>query len=342
MLKIQRYLFLSIILATLVLPFAEKSCADDEKEEDNSPVKVVETVKATRATISRSTTFIGVIKAHKSTVLKAKTIGIVEDLHVQDGALVDKDAILLSLEHQQVQKAFEVAKGAVDIAKAEFERKQKLIARKSGSLRELEVAQGKLFSAQKLLFQAQKELNNNIIKAPFGGVLGNFKVSIGAHVTQGDELVSLYDPSSLFVEFSVPESYLQDLKIGDDLKVADHIEHITAIEAAVSVTTHMGEVRANIKSDSKLAPGQFIDVDVIFDKHENTIVLPRSCLFIKRGEISVMVVKEGKVQVVEVETGVKNGDFVEILSGVEEGDIIVVKGQRRLHEDDKVENHEAS
>ncbi|MGB0934912.1 MAG: efflux RND transporter periplasmic adaptor subunit [Alphaproteobacteria bacterium] len=326
---------LSLILSTALLLSA---CSDD-KGKDGPPPKTVEVVEAKKGSIAKKINFIGMVKSRRMTTITARTEGTISQIYQADGHTVQEGDRLLAFEHAEVQERFDIAKESVAIAKGRLDRLRKLQAKKTASQRDFDAAKNAWLTAKEQETRAQIDLDKHVMKAPFPGVLGLYKITEGAYVQVGDPLVTLYDPEEVFVEFSVPASFIKLLHKDQKIQVAKHEGVIYSIDTSVDPETHLANVRAEL-DNSKKVPGQFAEVQVHVKSKQDVIVVPKDALFIKKGKVSAYVVKGGEVELTVVEVGVvSDDDMVEITSGLKGGEQLVFRGQRRLHPGAKVQVH---
>ena len=162
-------------------------------------------------------------------------------------------------------------------------------------------------------------------------------VSPGDFVEQGDNLVELTDISKLKLDFRVPEIYLQELQPGRILNI--HVDafpgktiqgKVIAVSPSIDNTAHNIEVRALIQNpEGFLRPGLFAEVDLLVEQH-TSVVIPEQAIVPKDNAFFVMTVAEGKVKLTPVSMGQRRPGVVQILEGLNAGDILITAGQIKL------------
>ncbi|MCK5187445.1 MAG: efflux RND transporter periplasmic adaptor subunit, partial [Deltaproteobacteria bacterium] len=174
-------------------------------------------------------------------------------------------------------------------------------------------------------------------KAPFDGRVGARMVSIGDYVAVGDPLVHIEDLSLVKVEFYIPQRYMQKLKNGQLVRIV--VEPLSEvyegtiylIDPRVDPETRSAVVHAKIKNpDEVLRPGMFCTVTIVIEKKENGLMVPEEAVM-SRGEKHFLYLKEeGKAVMKQVRLGLFSEGKVEIVSGLNPGEQVVVAGIQKL------------
>ena len=183
-------------------------------------------------------------------------------------------------------------------------------------------------------------LSKMVIRAPFDGFAGIRRINVGDYATVGQELVDVVKLDPLRVNFSLPEILLAKVRPG--LRVAVTTDAypedsftgtITAIAPRADVAGHSIEVRANLPNpELRLRPGLFVRVNVSLGGREDAIVIPEEAIWPVGQDKTVFVVVDGKAVQRIVRIGTRQPGVVEILSGLEEGEVVVTAGQMKLHD----------
>jgi len=185
-------------------------------------------------------------------------------------------------------------------------------------------------NAQKEYAKAKIELDNMRFYAPFDGIVGAYKKREGSQVNQGEPIVSVYDPASLVVDFDIPCSNLTSLNEGQKVYVLGKKYRLTHMQKMLDEDTHMCPADVDITCEDCLI-GKTAPVNLVVMEKKNTIVIPLQALFLRDAKPAVYIVKEGKVQLLSVKTGVKQTDTIEVVEGLEVGQQLIIKGQDRLY-----------
>jgi membrane fusion protein (multidrug efflux system) len=185
------------------------------------------------------------------------------------------------------------------------------------------------------------------LKAPFAGHLGIRNVNVGQYVSPGTPVATLQALDPIFVDFSLPQQVLEQIKVGQvlNLKVDTYPDmtftgKITTIDPKIDPATRNVAVRATLPNpERKLLPGMFATVEITTGKAERRLTLPQTSItFNPYGNMVYLLDKQtdasGTTKVLAkqtvVTTGGARGDQVAILSGLKEGDEVVSSGQMKL------------
>jgi membrane fusion protein (multidrug efflux system) len=178
------------------------------------------------------------------------------------------------------------------------------------------------------------------LMAPFDGVLGLRKVSVGDYVTPGQDMVNLESIASLKVDFRVPEIFLAALKPGQEIGVTvdafpgrrfDGV--VYAIDPLVDEAGRSVALRARIpNADRELRPGAFVSVTLVVERRENAVMVPEQAMVARGGEQFVYRIVDGVAVLTGVTTGKRRNAQVEIIKGLAAGDVVVTAGQMKLRD----------
>lgn len=257
-----------------------------------------------------------------------------------DQAAVERTAAMRDLE--RYQRAYEG--GAVpqnDLARAQDDMKKAEIglaaAQKDFQLQSAGAgldARNKQLLAERqraVVAEARRQVDALTIRAPFDGQVGQVQVPQGTSVVANGPVLSVVDLSRFEVEIKVPESFARDLGIGMPAQVTGNNATYAAEIAAVSPEVVNGEVTARVRfADGKQPPGlrqnQRLSVRIVMDTRRNVLMVERGPFLEQDGGRIAWVVDGSTASKRAIQTGATSLDSVEILSGLEAGDRIVVSG----------------
>jgi len=179
-----------------------------------------------------------------------------------------------------------------------------------------------------------------VIRAPFDGTVGLRLVSPGAYVKTGDDIANLESLGSMKLDFRVPETYLARLASGQTLAVRvdawpdqSFEGAIYAIEPGVDEETRTVLLRARLPNKgNKLRPGLFARVSLVLERRDNALVVPEQAIVPVGQQTFVYRVADGKALMIPVTLGLRRPGQVEILEGVNAGDMVVTDGQLKIRD----------
>jgi len=297
---------------------------------------------------------VGSLEAVQGVMLTAELPGKVTRIAFEPGTKVKAGDLLLQQDISSEQAQLRAAEATVALTKLELERSSKLLGKKA-------VAQAKYDSDDALYKQALAQIEGiratirkKTIRAPFAGSLGIRLVNLGQVINEGEPIVSLQTLDPIFVNFSLPQQQLAQVKPGLKVRVSTDalagqvIEgEITAISPEVDVATRNIRVQATVaNSQERLRPGMFVNVAVVLPAREEVLAIPTTAVLYAPYGDTVFVVHEKQnekdVQPVNVirqkivQLGEKRGDFVAIVSGLDNGETVVSTGVFKLRNEQAV------
>ena len=314
-----------------ILAFTLFSCgrkADKMKGKEKPPV-IVDVLLAGKVSFPTNIEVNGTVLSEEMIELHPEISGRLTYLNIPDGASVSEGTVLARVNDADLQAQLEQQKAQLDLAMKTEQRLQKLLAVNGINQSEYDaaLAQVNTFSANVKMLNAQ--IDKTVIKAPFSGKLGLRMVSLGAYVTPQTLIGTLQQSDKIKIDFTVPETYIGLVGVGNTvfIQTNDSDEKlsavISAVEPQIDVNTKNIKVRARL-TIGNLNPGAFVKVTL--NKDEQGIVVPSNAIIPDASNNQVVVIKNKKATFVNVETGIRNADVVEILSGLNVGDSVVVSG----------------
>ncbi len=280
---------------------------------------------------------LGTARANEQVEITSKHSDLVDEVYFDDGQLVKKGDVLVKLNNLAEQAKVSELKANLSESEAHLRRLSDLLTNSatSKSLVEQQSAKTKAIEAQ--LLSAHARLNETTIKAPFSGVLGFREISRGAYIDAGSIITSLDDLSQIKVDFYLPERLLTALHLGQKITAKNvayknkaFIGEITAIDNRIDIGTRSIKVRATIANEKlKLRPGMLLNISVILQV-EKILQLPESAIIPIENKHYVFVVDENKAQRKTIEIGRRHPGVVEVISGLNQDEQVVVEGALKL------------
>lgn len=300
---------------------------------------------------------IGFIEPNQGVTLSTELAGTIDAITFESGKPVKADQLLLSLDSTVERANLRASQAKLPAAKAKFDRFQNLYKTSSISKEQLDDAEAAYRSLEADIESLKATIARREVRAPFSGVVGLRNVFLGQYLQPGTDIVRLEDTSVMRLRFTVPQTDISKIKLGQTIKInvdaypqTQFDGHITAIEPAVNFQSGLIQVQADIpNNDGQLRSGMFARASIILPTVKDQIVIPQSAISFTLYGQNVYVLKEGeetdkegnKVKVlrakqVVVKAGERRGNDVHVLSGIQAGDQIVLSGQVRLSNDTKV------
>lgn len=367
---------LRVTLCAVAIAISASGCSKkhDAEKTAAAPVAVVkgvtvETVKA--ATVPELLDVVGSVKARTSAVVSPRVPGSISVLKVREGDRVKKGQLLMQLDAQEQQAGAAVATAAIDearrgldeaqsrkkLAEATFERYHKLFNEQAISRQEFDVKQSEKEVAQQGVARAESRLKQaqegakasatmsdyTKIVAPIAGIVASKPADLGASVFPGQPLLTIEDDSNYQLELALPEARAAQIKPGAVVQVTlDAVgSSLTARIAEIVPTadplsrTFVAKINLTQKG---LKSGMFGRGAVQLAATVTTLTVPKKALQERGALTSLWVVdKDNSVRLRIVKIGRQQGDRVEILAGLSEGERVVSAGTEKLSDGAKIE-----
>ncbi|WP_199741670.1 efflux RND transporter periplasmic adaptor subunit [Legionella sp. km535] len=331
---------LAALFATCILFFIGRQFIHYGKQTPVPPNKLVEVETVTSQKLQQSIRLLGTLHPKHTTVLVSKGNGMLDEL-IPTGQKVKKGTLIAKIDNPEVEKNLNLSISTEALAKSQLDRFKPLLKTKFVSPKEVEEKKQAWLDAQKELSKAKIELDNLRFYAPFDGIIGAYKKREGSEVTIGEAVVSIYDPSSLVVDFDIPCSNLTEIHEGQPVRIFGKEYPLSHFQRMIDETTHMCPADVDIQCDNCLV-GATINVDLIVAEKSNTIVIPTQALFLRNSQPFVYIVEKDKVVLLPVKTGLQQENTIEITEGLKIGQQLIIKGQDRLYSEMTVEIHQPS
>lgn len=304
------------------------------------PPMPVDVETARRDTVIDALRATGRIEAVQAVELRPDEQGRITELLFQEGQAVAAGTPLVRIDDAMLQAQAERATADRDLAQQQLERVRRLRAENASSAADLERAEAAARSADAALALLQLQIERTTVRAPFAGVVGQRFVSIGDYVTTASRLLTLQtvDPQRAVIE--VPERYAGQVRRGQSVEftVAAAPERVFRavvefIDPVVQDVSRTIVVKARAPNpDQILKPGMFIEARLVTAARADAVVVPEDAVQPLRTGNVVWAVVDGKASRRAVELGSRAQGIVEILSGVQAGDVVVVGGLERMGE----------
>ena len=183
--------------------------------------------------------------------------------------------------------------------------------------------------------RAGQTYNLNPVKSPINGTVTQVSASVGAMTAPSSPFAVVQTLDNLEISFNVIERYVSQVCEGNMAKVTfdafgDEVfdAYISHVNPTVDMATRTLSAKAKLKcEDERIKAGMFARLNVITQIKDNVMVIPYSCVTVSTDESYVFTVKEGQAVKTVVTTGIKDGNTVEITSGLSVGDMVISKGQ---------------
>lgn len=300
----------------------------------------VEAAAVVRRNVAVEIGAVGTLQPNESVVIQPEVAGRIARFGFEEGARVGKGDVLVQLDRDILKAEFARAQSDLRLATANYERTSTLARQGSATLRARDEARAALDAARANHDLAEARLRRADIVAPFGGVVGLRRLSVGEYVSPGTRIVELAEIDPIKVDFRVPEVHLskirrdQPIVVTVDARPGESFEgRLYAIDPVVDENGRAIRLRATIPNpDGKLSPGLFARVRIIVEKREGALMVPESAVFAEKDSKYVYRIVDGRAALTEVKVGLRRPGEVEILSGLDAEARVVTAGQQQVRD----------
>lgn len=344
------------LIAGLALSLA--ACGGDDVEEasEGAPV-TLHRVSAIDITDRIEAT--GELLAKERAQIAAEVGGRITEILIDEGGAAEKDVAVLTIDPERRALERDSARARVTESNAalreqerDLERIKELHERGVASQAQLDQAETQLKLARSRRSAAEAELGmqaralaDAVVKAPFSGLIADRLVSRGEYVTPGQKLFELVSLDPIEVEFHLAEVDSSRVKVGNDVgvRVAPFPEEtfsatVTIVSPTIDSRTRTLRVKAQMANpDGKLRPGLFARVDLGIAKREGVPMIAEEAVLQRAdGAVVFRAVAEDRVERRVIEIGAHHDGMVEVVKGLALGDRVVLRGQARLADGQRV------
>lgn len=296
-------------------------------------------VPARRQSVSETLPLVGTVNANEMVEIKPESDGIIQEINYEEGQRVEKGHLLVSLDDSKL--AASVAEGEANfrLSLANHSRAEQLLKDRLISQQEFDQVAATFAVNQAGLDLKKRLLRDARVIAPFSGVVGARSISPGQVVNRSTTLAWLVDLDTVKVEVDIPEKFLGQVKIGQNLSfsVAAYpderfLGQVYFIAPQVSETLRTAPIKARIPNPKHLLrPGMFASLSLTLTVRESAIVIPDVSI-INNGDIAMVFVvgKDDVANLRPVTIGERLAGKAEVRKGLAEGEEVVVEGHQKV------------
>jgi membrane fusion protein (multidrug efflux system) len=312
----------------------DKESADSEKNA-TVPVEVQPLKRAEMVAVYSGT---APIEAHEEATVVAKVGGEVRQIYVEEGDTVQAGQVLARLDGDRLRLT--LAQTDANLRKLERDYKRTLELADKGLVPKSTAENTKydLDALRAGYESARLELSYTEIRAPINGVISARKIKVGNTIGPNDPTFTVTDLDPLLAFVHVPEKEFRKIAPGQNAEVVIDALGGTRFAGTISrisptVDPQTGTFRARVEvpdATRTLKPGMFARVNIVYERRQDALQLPRTAILDADGQQSVFVVASGKAEQRTIRTGLSNGGWIEVLDGLKGSEQVVTVGQAGL------------
>ncbi len=290
---------------------------------------------------------IGTLVAVHGATLGVELNGTVREIAFDSGASVKRGALLVRLDTSTEEAQLAGAEAEAQLARIARDRARSLRQAEANSQADLDAAEARAKQAEAAVAGLRAAIAKKTIRAPFDGRLAIRQVEVGQSVQPGTPIATIQSVDPIYADFWLPQQALTALRNGQKIRMrtdtfpeATWDGEISTVNTEVDAATRNVRVRAVFKNaDGHLRPGMFVNLEVLSTKERAVLLVPATAVLFAPFGDSVYAIEEGKdpsgsattvARQKFVRLGERRGDFVEVLSGLSAGEVVVSGGAFKL------------
>lgn len=332
-----RRLFFSSLWIALVT-----GCGPDASAPSGPPPVSVEVARVEVGAVTETAELVGELFAMGTVLIQPEIDGSVKTLDFQEGQYVKAGTPLYHLDDAEQRAKLHSAQATLALKEAAYQRTKALAAHEASSAANLDRASAELKVAKADVEFAQLQLDRTVIRAPWSGMVGLSSVYPGQRVEVKTQLVRLDNLARVQVVASVPEQALPRVQMDAPMqfRVAAYADEVFTgtvffISPTLDAQTRRLTVKARVENpDGRLRPGMFANIRAELGTNDQALLVRESAVVYDRtGTFVWKVAKDGEKTTAEkalVTIGARQGDRVEITSGLAAGDLVVSAGTNKV------------
>jgi len=302
-----------------------------------SPVKVQKVVDKFEG--------VGTIEALEAITVVSEIDGAVKSLPFQEGGFIRQGGLIAQLDDAQLAAELARAEALRAQSKATYDRVKSVVDQGAGAPQDLDDASAALKVAEANLELAKARFAKTRIKAPFDGIIGARRVSVGTFLRPGQPIAELANIDDIRVTFSAPERFVSRLSSGAEVSISTTAVSggtlkgkIIVIEPMIDLITRSAHVVARVQNSGRtFRPGMSANVSAVLGERPNALTIPSEAVFGSGNQSFVFIVKpDSTVARVPLTLGTRLSDVVEVVAGLQEGMTVVRAGHQKLFDGGKV------
>lgn len=300
-----------------------------------------DTVRIQKMNIARQ--YVGAFEPIRQVTIAAQTQGKIINMSVEEGERIQSGAPVAQIDDAYEQARLLAAEAHYENARRKLQRYQDASTGEGVSQMQVDDARTEMQDARAQVEQLNIQIDRSRITAPFSGTVTRRHVDPGATVAPDGPVAELLDLSALELVVTVPEQEIGNFEEGASLNVHSSLYPDTAFAGTVTVVSASADVSRKFEvkirvdnSHRQLRAGMFGKISPVRTR-DSVLTIPRNAMVGTAQNPRVFVVRDSVARLQDIEIGQSNDQLIGISSGLQEGDIIVTKGQINITDGTKVQ-----
>jgi len=279
----------------------------------------------------------GILRPDEAVELAFETSGKIIGINFTEGTRVKKGDLLAKINDKPLQAQLEKLIAQKKLVEEKEFRQKSLLNKDAISQESYDQIVTELQTIQADINLVLARISETELRAPFNGIIGLRYVSEGSYTNPSTKIARLVKIKPIKLEFSIPERYADQVKIGYPVSFAIdgtknmYKAEVYAVDPQIEEKTHTIVIRALYPNkDEELKSGRFASVTLLLSKIENTVAIPTEALVPDMEGEMVYVYRKGKASSVRVQTGLRTESLIQIVGGLNFGDTLLTSGILQL------------
>ena len=265
---------------------------------------------------------IGSLLPDEEVNLSFETSGKITDINFEEGTHVTKGQLLAKVNDRPLQAQLQRLVAQLKLAEDRVFRQDALLKRDAVSKEAYEQVKTELATLNADIELVRAQIEQTELRAPFDGIIGLRQVSVGTYASPSTIVAKLTKITPLKLEFSVPESYAKDVRVGTSLNfnltgsLNKYEAQVYARESSLDPETRSLTIRALYPNPSGIMPGRYASITLRKQEFENALAIPSEAIVPEMGKDKVFLYKNGKAEPVDIVTGIRTEALVQAVAGL--------------------------
>lgn len=362
---------ISIILVGLILIlgmgglFFWKVNANEDSPSTDASIKRVKAEKVGQSEWQSFDNYGGFVKGENESELAPKVNGRIISIKKEEGEKVKKGEALVFLNIDEINAQAQTVNKTIEALYKNLEQTERYYKQKVDEAKDNKASSEEIKSAKRMrdlqaqsleteitqakgsLGEVRVLLQESIIRAPFDGVIIGIDGEVGQLVSPTSSVIKIADDNNLVIEIFVSQDVLKNIELDQEIRAFDNKDkkdYVGKVDIKGVVSGASGQkalLRINFdKNTQDIYLGQYLDLNLPISREVSAVVIDEKSIVAKYNQKFVYKIETGVVKKTEIEIGkIKNGQ-VEVIKGIEAGDVIITEGLSGLRNNDKVEIYE--
>jgi len=312
-----------------------------KREIDPIPVQVA---SVTRGPIAASLAFNSTLETESVVDIFPRITGQVDQLLVEEGDFVTAGTPLLIIDDRELRVDADEAQVNLARETADYVRSEELFERGLVNQQDFENAR---YSREQMQLRAERariRLDYATVRAPFNGVISERDVQVGARVATGTRLFSFVSLQDMVAKVFVPGRYLTSVKADQSASITSEFlpgksyeAWVKRISPIIDPASGTFKVTVGVRApDAAIVPGLFVRASIVTEERPTALLIPKTAVVYEGGSQYIFAVRQERAKRIRLDAGFETSTTIEVKSGLQEGDFVVVLGQSGLKDNESV------